>query len=70
MEYIVMAYSPSKGHKLRELQLESPAIRTQADAQRFAESFAQRLNQRRHMDCTDWTPRTSTIDPQNHIRTL
>jgi hypothetical protein len=70
MEYIVEAYSPSTGHKLRELQLESPAITRRDLAQLFADSFAQRLNSQRHLDVTDWQARVDTIDPNFHARTL
>jgi hypothetical protein len=65
-----MAYSPSTGHKLRELQLESPAIARRDLALLFAESFARRLNEQRHLDQTDWEPRLDTIDPLYHARTL
>lgn len=69
MEYIVNAYSPSKGITMREMQLESPAITSLKLATMFAESFARRLSEQKHSGARDWVPRIATIDPVNHART-
>jgi hypothetical protein len=65
-----MARSPSTGHRLRELQLESPRITTRAQALMFAESFARRLRDRQHMNVTDWQAQIDTVDPDASVRTL
>ena len=70
MEYIVNAYSPSKGITMRELQLESPAITTEKLARAFAESFARRLCDQKHSGARDWIPKIDTVDPSSHARTL
>jgi hypothetical protein len=69
MEYIVNAYSPSKGITMREMQLESPAITSEKLARALAESFARRLSEQRANGAQDWRPRIDTIDPVNHART-
>ena len=69
MEYIVNAYSPSKGITMREMQLESPAITNLKLAQALAESFARRLSEQKHNGARDWRPRIDTVDPVNHART-
>lgn len=70
MEYTVQARSPSLGYTIRELQLESPAIQRRDLALQFAESFAARLNQQRHMNQSDWIAEIDQIDPLYHARTL
>jgi len=70
MEYQILARSASRGITLRELQLESPAIQRQDLALQFAESFARRLRDQRHLDATDWQGQIDTIDPDYHARTL
>ena len=70
MEYIVNAYSPSKGITMREMQLESPAITSEKLARAFAESFARRLSEQKSNGARDWIPRIDTIDPNSHARTL
>jgi hypothetical protein len=69
MEYIINAYSPSKGITIREMQLESPAITSEKLARAFAESFARRLSEQKSNGAQDWKPRIDTIDPTNHART-
>ena len=69
MEYIVNAYSPSKGITMREMQLESPAITSEKLAHALAESFARRLSEQKANGARDWKPRIDTIDPINHART-
>lgn len=69
MEYIVNAYSPSKGITMREMQLESPAITSEKLARALAESFARRLTEQKCNRAQDWQPRIDTVDPVNHART-
>ncbi len=69
MEYVIQARSASLGYTIRELQLESPACTRRDLAQQFAESFARRLRERRHMDRDDWLAEVTEIDPLYHART-
>lgn len=59
-EYIVEAYSKTLNQSLREINLEmnNPAIQSQAYAQQWADAFAGKLNKKRHMGATDWVGRT------------
>lgn len=54
--YIWGAKSPSKGYKFHEQFPGQPLVRQKSLAQRNAESFAMRLNQKNHMDINDWVP--------------
>lgn len=58
-EYIIQAYSPSKHQTVREFNLEmgNPSITDQALAEKFADSFATRLNRQRYLKATDWIPK-------------
>lgn len=69
MEYIIQAYSPSKGITLRELQLESAPAKDKRTASLFAESFARRLNERKSNGATDWQPKLDLVNPDSYART-
>ena len=58
--YIWGAKSPSKGYKFHEQFPGQPLVRKREMAQRNAESFAMRLNQKSHMNITDWSPVVET----------
>lgn len=58
-EYTINAYSPSLNQSIREFNLAegNPALLDGAYAQKVADSFAYRLNQKQHMKATDWEGR-------------
>lgn len=60
-EYVIEAYSPRMNQTVREINLEmgNPSITNRATAQKFAESLAQRLNQKQHLKTTDWQPKVT-----------
>ena len=58
--YIWGARSPSKGYKFHEQFPGQLLVRQRSLAQRHAESFAMRLNQKNHMNINDWTPVVET----------
>lgn len=68
-EYIIKAYSASLNIEQRELNLMSSHPRTKRDADRWAASFAQRLNEQQFLRATDWQARTELVDRQFHART-
>ena len=54
MEYIILAHSRTKNQTQREINLMSPHSSDARDAQRIADSFAQRLNERKALGASDW----------------
>lgn len=58
--YIWGARSPSKGYKFHEQFPGQPLVRTKSLAQKNAESFATRLNEKSHMNINDWLPVVET----------
>lgn len=69
-EYIVCAYSKSMNTRQRELNLMSAAPDNARDAQRWADSFAERCNQKRLLNATDWVGQIEQVDNNFHARTL
>ncbi len=69
MEYIILAYSPSKNITQRELQLMGPQPTNSREADRLAESFARRLSDARSQGAQDWQGVTEAVDTL-HVRTL
>ena len=69
-EYIVCAYSRSMNTRQRELNLMSAAPDNARDAQRWADSFATRCNERRVLNATDWVGQIELVNPDFHARTL
>jgi hypothetical protein len=68
MEYIITAHSNKINTTQREINLMTPSVQVSLDAQRHADSFADRLNEQRFLNCTDWQGR---IEPVGiHVRTL
>lgn len=55
-EYTVNAYSKKLNQSIREFNLEmnNPQLTNPKYAQQIADAFAIRLNQRAHMQATDW----------------
>lgn len=68
-EYIIKAYSPSLNITQRELNLMSAHPSTKLDADRWAASFAQRLNEQQFLRTTDWVPRIEQVNKQYYART-
>ncbi len=68
-EYIVKAHSPSLNITQRELNLMSAHPSSKLDAERWAASFAQRLNEQQFMRATDWQPQTELVNMQFYART-
>jgi hypothetical protein len=68
-EYIVLAHSPSLNQTQRELNLMSAHPDNARDAQRWADSFATRLNERKALNTTDWVGRIELVDSAFHART-
>jgi hypothetical protein len=66
-EYIITAYSRAANQTQREINLMSPAPTTRADADRWAASYASRLNQQAFLQQTDWQPRIELVGA--HVRT-
>lgn len=58
--YVWGARSPSKGYSFHEQFPGQPLVRNRSLAQRNAESFATRLNQKNHMNISDWVPMVET----------
>lgn len=58
-EYTINAFSPSLNQSMRELNLEmgNPQITNKIYAQQIADAFAHKLNQKKHMQATDWVGR-------------
>ena len=52
--YLWGARSPSKGYHFHEINPGQPLVTNNALAWRFANSFATRLNEKNHMQITDW----------------
>jgi hypothetical protein len=69
MEYIVKAYSAQANQTQREINLMSAHPTSQADAQQWADSFAQRLSQQQFLGARDWQGQVELVDSQ-HARTL
>ena len=69
-EYIIKAYSPSLNVTQRELNLMSAAPNNAREADLWAQSFAQRLNEQGFLKATDWRPQTELVDKQFYARTL
>lgn len=69
-EYIIEAYSPSKNHTQRELNLMSPAPTTEREAGQWASVFAAKCNTNRLLGATDWQPRITRVDTSYYARTL
>jgi hypothetical protein len=59
--YKIMAWSPSTTHVVREVELDGNIIVEAGEAQRRADSFAQRMNQQREMQAADWQGRIELI---------
>ncbi len=55
-EYTINAYSKAVNQSVREINLEmgNPQITNRAYAQKVADAFAYRLNQKKHMQTGDW----------------
>jgi hypothetical protein len=55
-EYTINAYSPSLNQSMREINLEmgNPQILDKNYANQVATAFAYKLNQKAHMQATDW----------------
>ena len=68
-EYIVKAYSPSLNVTQRELNLMSAHPSSRLDAERWAASFAQRLNEQQFLRTTDWVAQTELVNTQFYART-
>ncbi len=68
-EYIVKAHSRKLNMTQRELNLMSAHPRSAQDAQRWADSFAQRLNEQQFLRTSDWQGQIEQVDPNNHART-
>jgi len=68
-EYIIEAYSPSKNHSQRELNLMSPAPTTEREARQWAGVFAAKCNTNRLLGATDWQPRIQLVNSQFYART-
>lgn len=59
-EYTVKAYSPTANQTIREFFLnrqQNLPVTNKQQAERAAAVFAERLNQRQYLGCTDWQPR-------------
>jgi hypothetical protein len=69
-EYIVLAFSPTLNQTQRELNLMSAHPDNARDAQRWADSFATRLNDKQALRATDWVGRIEQVDANFHARTL
>lgn len=68
-EYIIKAWSPSLNVEQRELNLMSAHPSSQLDADRWATSFATRLNEQQFLRTQDWQPRTELVNKQFYVRT-
>lgn len=58
-EYTVWAKSPSLNQQIRQFHLaggQNNKFRDEHTATLWAQSFAQQLNERKHMTATDWAP--------------
>jgi hypothetical protein len=66
-EYIITAYSSAANQTQREINLMGPAPTTKLEADRWAASYALRLNQQRHLQQSDWQPRIELVG--DHVRT-
>jgi hypothetical protein len=69
MEYIILAHSRTKNQTQREINLMSPHSSDARDAQRIADSFAQRLNERKALGASDWLGTIELVGDQG-FRTL
>jgi hypothetical protein len=67
-EYIVKAYSNKLNETQREINLMSRHPSTAPEAQRFADSFASRLNQQGFLATQDWVGQVELIGAR-HART-
>jgi len=67
-EYIVLARSNRLNETQREINLMSAHPSTQQEAQRFADSFASRLNQQGFLATQDWVGQVELIQAR-HART-
>jgi len=61
IKYKITAYSPSLTQEIREVELDGNIITDARLAEQRANSFAQRLNEHKHMQAMDWTGRVSHI---------
>jgi hypothetical protein len=61
IKYKITAYSPSTTHEIREVELDGNIITDARLAQQRANSFAQRLNDQKHMQTTDWCGQVTHI---------
>jgi len=68
-EYIIKAYSPSLNVTQRELNLMSAHPSSKRDADLWAASFAQRLNEQQCLRTSDWVPKTELVNKQFYART-
>lgn len=68
--YSIYAYSPSLNTKVREFNLEmnNPIITSKIYAEQIASAFAQRMNDKKHMQTSDWQSRV--IYEQYGVTTL
>ena len=69
-EYIVLAYSARLNQTQRELNLMSAHPNNARDAQRWADSFASRLNERQALRTSDWVGKIELVNRDFHARTL
>jgi hypothetical protein len=68
MFYAIHAYSRTANQRQREFaqdELQGRPITDQVQAQRMADSFAQRLNQRQLLKATDWVGEIELVNNTN-----
>lgn len=68
MFYAIHAYSRTANQTQRELaqdELQGRPITDRVQAQRMADSFAQRLNQRQLLKATDWVGQIELVNNTN-----
>lgn len=68
MFYAIHAYSRTRNQTQRELaqdELQGRPITDRVQAQRMADSFAQRLNQRQLLRATDWVGQIELVNNTN-----
>lgn len=68
-EYIVIAYSVSKNHRQRELNLMGPAPTSARNAQQWADSFAARCNKNKLLGAEDWVGTYELVNKDYYART-
>jgi hypothetical protein len=68
MEYIIKAYSSKANQTQRQVNLMSAHPTTERDAQMWANSFAQQLNQQQMLGSNDWVGQIELVQA-NHYRT-